>query len=271
MLVNRLVSAGASGNLGPFLLFDHGYPFRYKKGTPLSSNLNEHPHRGLVAFTYVLKGEVEHFDSLGNHEIAAEGGAHWLSAGKGVIHGERASARLAQSGGTLHAIQCWTNIPAVHKNDPPKYQVLNADAFPVAPLPNQGGVIHVLLGKCGMYESPVESLSRAFLYRVTLNAKSACRIPVCQEMRTAVFVPDDPVLVNGDLLGKSQLWMVEDSSEEIVLLNPGITHADAFVLGGPEPAERLIVQGPFVMNTREEIAAAYRDFFAGEYGTIAKP
>jgi redox-sensitive bicupin YhaK (pirin superfamily) len=138
-------------------------------------------------------------------------------------------------------------------------------------LPNQGGVIRVLLGKCGVYESPVESLSRAFLYRVTLNAKSACRIPVCREMRTAVFVPDEPVLVNGDLLGQSQLWMVEDSSEQIVLLNPGISHADAFVLGGPEPAERLIVQGPFAMNTRKEIAAAYRDFFAGEYGTIAKP
>jgi len=87
-------------------------------------------------------------------------------------------------------------------------------------------------------------------------------------MRTAVFVPDDPVLVNGDLLGKSQLWMVEDSSEEIVLLNPGITHADAFVLGGPEPAERLIVQGPFVMNTREEIGQAVEDFEAGRLGRI---
>ena len=116
MLVNRLVSAGASGNLGPFLLFDHGYPFRYKKGTPLSSNLNEHPHRGLVAFTYVLKGEVEHFDSLGNHEIAAEGGAHWLSAGKGVIHGERASARLAQSGELVNTLDIYQYLSLIFIN-----------------------------------------------------------------------------------------------------------------------------------------------------------
>ena len=268
MLVNRLIPAASIANVGPFLLLDHAYPIRYKKGTPSPSDLNEHPHRGLVAFTYVIKGEVEHVDSLGNHEIVAEGGAHWLSAGKGVIHGERVSACLVQSGGTLHAIQCWTNIPAAQKSDLPKYKALNADAFPVAPLPNQGGVIYILLGKCGMNESPVESLSQAFLYRVTLNAKSEFRILVREEMNCAVFVPDDPVIVNGDLIGKSQLLILENSKEEIVLRNPGISNADAFIMGGPEPAEPLVVQGPFVMNSREEIAGAYRDFFAGEYGTI---
>jgi redox-sensitive bicupin YhaK (pirin superfamily) len=268
MLVNRLIPAGSIVNVGPFLLLDHGYPISYKKGTPFSSDLNEHPHRGLVAFTYVIKGEVEHFDSLGNHEIVAEGGAHWLSAGKGVIHGERVSARLVQSGGTLHVIQFWINIPATHKSDLPKYKALNADAFPVAPLPNQGGVIHILLGKCGVNESPVELLSRAFLYRVTLNAKSKFRISVDWEMKSAVFVPDDPVVVNGDLIGKSQLLILENSKEEIVFRNPGISNADAFIMGGPEPAEPLVIQGPFVMNSREEMAGAYRDFFAGEYGAI---
>src|SRR5258708_34302470 len=162
MLVNRLIPADSIANVGPILLLDHGYPISYKKGTPFSSGLNEHPHRGLVAFTYVIKGEVEHVDSLGNHEIVAEGGAHWLSAGKGVIHGERVSARLVQSGGTLHAIQFWINIPAAHKSDLPKYKALNAGAFPVASLPNQGGMMYILLGKCGMNESPVESLSHAF-------------------------------------------------------------------------------------------------------------
>jgi redox-sensitive bicupin YhaK (pirin superfamily) len=268
MLVNRLIPADGTANIGPFLLLDHGYPIIYKKGAPFSPDLFEHPHRGLVAFTYVIKGAVEHFNSLGNHEVVTEGGAHWLSAGKGVIHGERVSARFLQSGGILHVIQCRINIPAAHKSDLPKYKSLNADAFPVAPLPNQGGVIHILLGKCGMYESPVESLSQAFLYRVSLNAKSEFRISPGKEMNCAIFVPDEPVLVNGEPIGKSQLLILEDPCEEIVLRNPGISNVDAFVLGGPAPTERLIVQGPFAMNTRDEIAGAYRDFFAGEYGTI---
>jgi hypothetical protein len=268
ILVNRLIPAGPITNVGPFLLLDHGYPISYTKGTPFSPVLNEHPHRGLVAFTYVIKGEVEHIDSLGNHEIVTEGGAHWLSAGKGVIHGEHVSARLVQAGGTLHAIQFRINIPAARKNDPPKYKALHANAFPVAPLQNQGGAIHILLGRCGMNESPVESLSHAFLYRVTLNAKSKFRISVGREMQIAVFVPDDAVVVNGDLIGKSQLLILEKNNEEIFLANPGISNADAFIMGGPEPAEPLVVQGPFVMNSREEIAGAYRDFFAGEYGTI---
>jgi redox-sensitive bicupin YhaK (pirin superfamily) len=268
ILVNRLIPAGSISNVGPFLLLDHSYPISYTKGATFSPGLNEHPHRGLVAFTYVIKGEVEHFDSLGNNEIMGEGSAHWLSAGKGVIHGERASARLVISGGTMHAIQCWINIPAARKSDPPKYKALSADALPVAPLPNHAGIMHILLGKCGIYQSPAESFSQEFLYRIALSAKSEFRILVDKEMKSAVFVPDDPIIVNGNIIGKSQLLILEDSYKEIVLRNTGISSADAFILGGPEPAEPLVVQGPFVMNSREEIAGAYRDFFAGEYGAI---
>jgi redox-sensitive bicupin YhaK (pirin superfamily) len=268
MLVNRLVPADLVENVGPFLLLDHGYPISFKKGGQFSPDLNEHPHRGLVAFTYVIDGEVEHFDSLGNREIVTEGGAHWLSAGRGVIHGDRVSERLVHSGGILHAIQFWANIPAAHKSDQPQYKALNAGAFPVVSLSNKGGAIRILLGKCGTYESPVQSFSGAFLYRVTLNAKSEFRISVGEEMKSAIFVPDDLVIVNGSLVGKSQLLILEDNCGEIVLRNPGITNADAYILGGPEPAEPVIVQGPFAMNSQKEVADAYRDFFAGEYGAI---
>jgi redox-sensitive bicupin YhaK (pirin superfamily) len=268
MLVNRLVPTENLDSVGPFLLLEHGYPIVFKKGVLLSPHLNEHPHRGLEAFTYVIDGEVEHFDSLGNREIVAEGGAHWLSAGRGVIHGDRASDRLVRSGGILHAIQFWTNIPAAHKSDLPQYKALNSEVFPVASLSNHGGVIRILVGKCGSYESPVQSFSGAFLYRVTLNAKSEFRIPVREEMKRAVFVPDDLVIVNGSLVGKSQLLILRNNYGEINLRNPGISNADAYILGGPEPAERVIVQGPFAMNSQKEISDAYRDFFAGEYGKI---
>jgi redox-sensitive bicupin YhaK (pirin superfamily) len=268
LLVNRLIPSDGVDIVGPFLLLDHAYPVVYKPGTAYPSKLNEHPHRGLVAFTYVMEGEIEHFDSLGNHGIAAEGGAHWLNSGKGVVHGERVSAQLAQSGGTLHVIQFWTNIPAEHKNDPPQYQVLNADAFPIARLPNYGGLIRILLGKSGDLESPVESLSKEFLYRVTLNAKSEFRIRVDEKMKSAVFVPDKPIIINGDPGEKSQLIILGNKGEKIVLRNPGISNADVFILGGTEPVEPLVVQGPFVMNSQKEIANAYQDFFAGEYGVI---
>ena len=270
LLVNRLIPANSVTNIGPFLLLDHDYPICFKKGTAFSPQLNEHPHRGLVTFTYVIEGEIEHFDSLGNHEIVADAGAHWISAGKGVIHGERVSERLVKSGGTLHVLQLWTNIPTAHKRNLPKYKALNADSFPVVLLPDHGGVIYILLGKCGMNESPVESLSQGFLYRVTLNAKSEFRMSIGGEMSCAVFVPDDLVIVNGDLIGKSQLMILENNKEEIILRNPDISNADVFILGGPEPDEPLVVQGPFAMNRREEIADAYRDFFAGEYGRIPR-
>ncbi|HLX93510.1 MAG TPA: pirin family protein [Puia sp.] len=270
MLVNRLVPVEYVENVGPFLLLDHSYPIGIKKGLPLSPRLNEHPHRGLVSFTYVIDGEVEHFDSLGNREIVTKGGAHWLSAGRGVIHGDRVSDCMVHTGGILHVIQFWTNIPAAHKGDLPQYKALSAEAFPDASLSNHAGVISILLGKCGSYESPVQSFSDAFLYRVTLNAKSEFRISIDEEMKSAIFVPDDLVIVNESLVGKSQLLILGNNCGEIVLRNPGISNADAYILGGPEPAEPVIVQGPFAMNSQKEIADAYLDFFAGEYGAISQ-
>jgi redox-sensitive bicupin YhaK (pirin superfamily) len=268
LLVNRLIPAEHIDKVGPFLLLDHVYPFEYTQGPPFKSFMREHPHRGLVAFNYVINGEVEHFDSLGNHEIAVQGGAHWLSAGSGVIHHKRVSAHLIQTEGTIHAIHFWINIPAGGKGDPPQYKVLKPGGFPAADLAGNGGVIRVLLGKLGTLESPVESLSEAFLYRVTLNAKSEVRISTSAEMKSAVFVPDNQIIVNGDPAGASRLMVLEDESDEIVLLNPGISKADAFILGGPEPNETIFLQGPFVMNTEKEIADAYSDFFAGKYGTM---
>ncbi|WP_259065791.1 pirin family protein [Mucilaginibacter sp. X4EP1] len=270
LLVNRLLPGDTIASVGPFLLLDHGYPVTYQQGALYKPSLNEHPHRGLVAFTYVINGEVEHFDSLGNHGFARAGDAHWLSSGKGILHGERVSARLVESGGTLHAIQFWTNIPSGHKDDDPEYRTFSADDFPFADLPELAGKIRVLLGSCGDIESPADSLSEAFLYRVTLNAKSEFWLPAKQEMKTAVFVPDNPILVNGTIVEKSQLLVLENSNEEIALRNPGISKADAFILGGPEPDEQIVVQGPFAMNSVEAIAAAYEDFFAGKYGFMPK-
>jgi len=268
LLVNRLIPTEDITGVGPFLLLDHVYPVDYAQGGALGSFMREHPHRGLVAFNYVIRGEVEHFDSMGNHEIAVQGGAHWLSAGSGVIHHKRVSAHLMQTGGTIHAIHFWINIPAGQKGDLPKYKVLEPGVFPAADLPDNGGVIRVLLGNPGTIESPVESLSGAFLYRVTLNARSEFRITVGDEMKSAVFVPDNEVIINGDPAVASRLLVLEDNSGEILLRNPGISKADAFILGGPEPIEPIFVQGPFAMNSQKEIADAYNDFFAGKYGTI---
>jgi redox-sensitive bicupin YhaK (pirin superfamily) len=269
LLVNRLIPVDHIRRIGPFLLLDHSYPVKYLPSATFRPLPNEHPLRGLVAFTYVIKGEIEHFDSLGNHEIAGEGGAHWLSAGSGIIQYERVCARLMKSGGALHAIQFWTNIPAAHKRNPPQYRSLTADAIPIVQLPHHAGIMQVLLGKFGVIESPVESLSQAFLYRIILNAKSECRISIRDEMKIGIFIPENQVIVNGDPAGASQLLILENNSEEIHLRNPGILHADAFILGGPEPTEPIVVQGPFVMNSEKEIADAYRDFFTGNYGRIS--
>jgi redox-sensitive bicupin YhaK (pirin superfamily) len=270
ILTNRLLPANSISGVGPFLLLAHGYPIIYQQGDQFMPAMNEHPHRGIISFTFVIEGELEHMDSLGNRAFANEGGAHWLSAGKGVLHGERASARFVESGGTIHTIQFWINLPSAHKADSPQYRTLNAGDFPIARLPEHAGELRVLLGNCGSIESNVQSLSQEFLYRVTLYAKSEFRIAARQDIKSAVFVPDLTVVVNGEPIGKSQLLVLENNEDGIVLRNPGISNVDAFVLGGPEPAEPVVVQGPFAMNSQKEISDAYQDFFAGKYGFMPK-
>lgn len=270
ILVNRLLPNKEIKSVGPFVFLDHIYPAMQQPQPPAPiSKTAAHPHRGIATFSYMLSGDLEHFDSLGNHAIVEAGGVQWMKAGNGIIHDEHRSEAFQQQGGLFHGMQFWINLPAEQKADLPEYKSVNPADIPEAILPDEAGVLRVLIGICGVKKSPVKTYTSQFLYHVKLNPKSVFTLPTQAGMEYAAFIPAKEIKVNDNTFGKSELLIFEQSNQDIELYNPSITPADIMLFGGEPYMEPIVAEGPFVMNTRTEIAQAYRDFFDGKYGTIS--
>jgi redox-sensitive bicupin YhaK (pirin superfamily) len=268
-LVNRLLPSRMVTAVGPFVLLDHLYPTRVECQTPKApTGETAHPHRGIATFTYVLSGALEHYDSCGHHGVVAAGGAHWLKAGSGVLHDETPGLGLLATGGVLHALQFWLNLPARHKPEAPAYLALKPTSIPEVLLPDAAGSLRVLLGALGDATSPVPTSSPQFLYHLQLSPKATFTLATKVGLDYAAFVPAEPVRVNGQLHGQSELLLFGSEMGGITFTNPSITPTSVLLFGGEPVTEPTVMQGPFVMNSHAEIATAYEDFFAGTYGQI---
>lgn len=267
-LVNRLLPSEYCNKVGPFVFLDHVYPTILKSQTNQLSGLNAHPHRGIATLTYLLSGSLQHFDSCNHNGTADEGGAHWMKAGKGIIHEERPTPAFQRNGGVLHALQFWINLPSINKKEDPEYKALASNDIPEVQLPNNAGSLRVLLGKSGELVSPVRTFLNEFIYHLKLNPKSSFSYNAKPDLEHAVFVPSEEIHVNGEVTGKSHLLVLSNDSSIIHLHNPGIVEAHVFIFGGSEYTEAIVAEGPFVMNCCSEITQAYNDFLEGKYGAM---
>lgn len=269
LLVNRLLPGSQVYAVGPFVFLDHLYPTEQKAKTPtLPSGKFAHPHRGIATFSYIFTGALEHFDSHGGHGIVEAGGAQWMKAGNGVVHDEHNSPEFQQTGGILHSLQFWINLPAKNKAEAPDYLALQPSDIPEIELPDHAGTLRVVIGSIGDKQSPVKTYSDQFLYHVVLQPKSKFTLAMPAGQEAAAFVPLDEVSINGSDYGKSEVIFFRNEEGETELINKNTHAVDLILFGGERYAEPIVAEGPFVMNNRNEIAQAYKDFFDGRYGEI---
>ena len=137
--------------LDPFLLLDDFHsdnPDHYIKGFPW------HPHRGIETITYVLHGDIEHGDSMGNRGVIGSGDVQWMTAGSGVVHQEMPQG---DANGRMWGFQLWANLPASHKMMAPRYRDIKAADIPEAELEN-GVRIKVVCGSIGAVAGPVQDI-----------------------------------------------------------------------------------------------------------------
>jgi redox-sensitive bicupin YhaK (pirin superfamily) len=266
LLLNRLLPNEQITKVGPFVSLGHVYPilFQKQKAEPYRGQ-HAHPNRGIVSLSYVLSGSLQYDDSHHNSGIIACGGVLWRNTGCGVIHDERPDPGFLSEGGLFQTIEFWINLPAINKRENAECRTLSADDLPELELPGNAGLLKLLLGSCGALQSPLKTFLKEFIYHIRLNPKSSFSYPVKQEYEYAAFVPGDAIRINDQLIGNSQLVAFPKNDSAIQLYNPGIRVSDVFIFGGQEYLEPIVVGGPFVMNTRKEIAQAYGDFFAGKY------
>ena len=144
--VHRTIGTPALRNYDPFMLLDQissDNPDEYIAGFP------SHPHRGFNTFTYMIDGDMEHKDSMGNTGNLGPGGAQWMKAASGVIHSEMPK----QENGLMRGFQLWINLPAANKMDTPEYQEYKSDAFPVVDTPDYS--VKVLIGHFADADAPI--------------------------------------------------------------------------------------------------------------------
>jgi redox-sensitive bicupin YhaK (pirin superfamily) len=257
-------------SVGSFVFLDYVPPVMH---TPdevrkVAAGKGAHPHRGIATLTYVLNGEADHFDSKGHHAKVYSGGAQWMKAGNGIIHDESLNPDPNTRDRLTHGFQFWVNLPSKHKAEQPDYLPVQANEMPRIMLDGDAGWLKVVVGAYQNQVSPIPVYLEQFIYHIHLQPGKAFLLTTKENLEYASFLPDAGVAVN-DTVSREREFLLFDMQEGVIeMKNPSGAPAEIILFGGVRYPEPIVAQGPFVMNTQKEIAAAYNDFFAGKYGKI---
>ncbi|MBX7161160.1 MAG: pirin family protein [Acidimicrobiia bacterium] len=259
MVVHRTFPGARLDMVDPFLLLDELGPADFGPGE--APGFPDHPHRGFETVTYMLDGVMEHRDSAGHRGVVGPGDVQWMTAGSGLVHSEMPDSR----GGPLHGFQLWVNLPAADKMSDPRYQELSAAEIPE--WSGDGARVNVLAGAVGDVAGRIETHLPITYLHVRLDPGAAFTQPVPAALNAFVYLSDGSVSVGGeDVAAKATLLLDGDGDE--VAISAGGDGADLLLLAGQPLREPVARYGPFVMNTKAELAEAVDDYQAGRMGVI---
>jgi redox-sensitive bicupin YhaK (pirin superfamily) len=219
--------------------------------------MNDHPHRGFETLTYILSGDLLSHDSTGFKDIFHRGDVEWTTAGSGIVHG---GAPLPGSI-PMHGIQLWVNLPRAKKMIAPKSTRVVAATIPT--VKRQGYSVKVIAGSAEDVTGPVQTTWPILYLHYSLEPGATVSVEVNEEYNAMLYVMQGAAMFSGKKLAEGQLGILggegsveftsDDKTELLLLASAPIG----------EPVARY---GPFVMNEREEVFAAFDDFNAGKFG-----
>lgn len=266
--VRSLFSYNSQGeDLSPFLLLDYAGPVEF---SPASTprGVGPHPHRGFETVTIVYQGEVQHLDSTGAGGVIGPGDVQWMTAASGILHQEFHSLEFTRQGGTLEMVQLWVNLPRADKLSAPGYQTLPDTAIPAVALPEGGGRVRIIAGEFAGQRGPARTHTPMNVWDLRLVQGHRLRLELVDGWTSALVVLRGTVRVNGGEMARESQMVHLDREGPWVTLEAH-TAATILVLNGEPIDEPIVGQGPFVMNTEEELRQAFRDFSAGRFGHLA--
>ena len=275
--LRRAFGFGETSEFDPFLLFDD---FRNENPGDYLAGFPWHPHRGIETITYVLAGNVEHGDSLGNRGSLGAGDVQWMTAGSGIMHQEmpRGDAQ-----GRMHGFQLWANLPGSLKMTKPRYQDIAAADIPEV-VDDDGTRVRVIVGEFWGKQGPVEGVAADPQYidvSVPPGARKRLEVETSRHAFAYVFAgsgtfrdasapqgvlteaTDGSDAVRREHTGNRSLVLF-DSGDEVVVQagDEGIR----FLLVSGKPLEEPVAwYGPIVMNTQEQLRQAIADLREGTF------
>ena len=263
---NLIPSTGLEREVSPFLLLDYAGP-KYFPPSDKPRGVDEHPHRGFETVTIAYQGSVAHRDSGGNAGTIGPGDVQWMTAASGVVHEEKHEQDFTSKGGTFEMIQLWVNLPRALKMSAPKYQTILSNQIPQVEF-GKGGYARVIAGDLNGVKGAASTFTPVNLFDVRINAGESAQLNLPAGFNTAVFLLRGAVELNSSRVveGEAKIALLEtdgdllqiDAKQDSVLL----------VLSGQAIDEPVASYGPFVMNTRAELAQAVDDYRAGKMGHL---
>lgn len=253
--------------LSPFLLMDYAGPANFPP-TTRKLGVGQHPHRGFETVTIVYEGGVSHRDSSGGGGSIGPGDVQWMTAASGLIHEEYHSPEFAAQGGAFEMVQLWVNLPAKDKMSAPGYQGITAEQIPEVALPDQAGTARLIAGQYGDTRGPAHSFTPMNVWDLRLKANHRVTFELPEGHTTALFVLHGAIRLDEQhTVGTAELAVMAREGSQLIF---DVTEdSTLLLLNGAPLNEPIVGQGPFVMNTREEIAQAITDFKSGHFGQIS--
>lgn len=252
--------------MNPFIMLDYNSPYNFPPSDK-PKGVGVHPHKGFETVTIAYKGKVAHQDSSGGGGVIGEGDVQWMTAANGVLHKEYHEEEWSKKGGEFQMVQLWVNLPAKDKKSNPKYQAIKNQDIARYNLPNNVGVIEVIAGEYKDTKGSASTFTPVHLFNAKLKKGGKADFSFPSHYNTALLVLEGNIVVNGEektptnhfaLMGNDgENFEIEATDDALVL-----------VLSGEPINEPIAAQGPFVMNTREELIQAFNDFNLGKFGYL---
>ncbi|MGH8980214.1 MAG: pirin family protein [Acidimicrobiales bacterium] len=270
--VRRAFAGVSVGDLDPFVHMDQMGEVEYAPGEPKGTPW--HPHRGFETVTYMIDGTFQHQDSIGGGGLIADGATQWMTAGAGILHIERPPEALVASGGLFHGIQLWVNLPAADKWVAPRYQGIEPHTATLLTTPDGGALLRVIAGEVDGHKGPGVTYTPISMVHATVAPGARVALPWPKELNALVYVLAGDGTVGADQrpIGTGQLAvfgagdaLVADAGER---QDSRTAALELLILGGEPIREPVATYGPFVMNTKDELAKAFEDYHAGRLGSI---
>ncbi|HVC48525.1 MAG TPA: pirin family protein [Terracidiphilus sp.] len=275
--LERAFGFGKTKEFDPFLLLDD---FRNERPEDYLAGFPWHPHRGIETITYVLAGEVQHGDSLGNKGKMTAGDVQWMTAGSGILHQEMPKG---DERGRMHGFQLWANLPASLKMTAPRYQDIPSAAIPEV-TEDDGTKARIICGEFWGRRGPVEGVAADPSYvdiSVGPNRKRRIQVDVTRNAFAYVFAgagtfkdaSDPQAVLTESAVNPNAEAKYDAKNHSLVLFDRG---DEIVVESGPEGMRFLLVSGkpleepvawygPIVMNTQHELQTAMSELQKGTF------
>jgi quercetin 2,3-dioxygenase len=264
--------------LDPFVHMDQMGEVDYAPGEPKGTPW--HPHRGFETVTYLLDGTFEHQDSNGGGGLITNGDTQWMTAGKGILHIEKPPEELVVSGGLFHGVQLWVNLPREQKWVDPRYQDLRGGAVGLVVSGDADALLRILPGEPAGHAGPGSTYTPMTMLHATVAPGASADVPWNPDFNALGYVLAGDGFVGADRrpVRTGQLVVFgpahSGDAEDIVRVEAASAQdsrhpsLEILLLGGRPIREPVAWGGPFVMNNKAEVLAAFEDFQAGRLGSI---